>query len=105
MDYREFLASKHKSDPSTGLVDVPNLSSMLFEYQRDIVSWALRRGRAAIWADCGLGKGPMALEWARHIPGPVLIVAPLAVSRQFISEASKFGITASYAKDASEIVG
>ena len=65
---------------------------MLFDFQRDIVRWALRRGRAAIFADCGLGKTPMQLEWARHIPGRVLILAPLAVSAQTVREAAKFGI-------------
>jgi DNA modification methylase len=63
---------------------------MLFDFQHDIVTWALRRGRACIFADCGMGKTPMQLEWAHHVPGNVLIVAPLAVSSQTIREAEKF---------------
>lgn len=103
MKYSEFLEKKKKTDPATGLAEVGDLNPMLFEYQRDIVKWALRRGRAAIWADCGMGKGPMALEWANYVPGPVLIVAPLAVSQQFKREAEKFGIVVGLAKSQEEI--
>jgi superfamily II DNA or RNA helicase len=71
---------------------------MLFEYQRDIVRWALIRGRACIWADCGLGKTPMQLEWASHVPGRVLLFAPLAVSQQTIREGAKFGHSVAYAR-------
>jgi DNA modification methylase len=92
-DYAAFLARKAITDPSTGLREVPALNPLLFPFQRDLVAWALRRGRAALWADCGLGKGPMALTWAQHVPGDVLILAPLAVSEQFIREADKFGVT------------
>jgi len=101
--YQEFLSGKTLIDPDTGLKEIPELNPMLFDFQRDLVRWALRRGRAAIWADCGLGKGPMALEWARHIPGKVLIVAPLAVSQQFKREAEKFGVEVGLAKTQDEI--
>lgn len=90
MEYSEFLKHKKIQDIPTGLANVPELNPMLFDFQRDIVKWALKRGRAAIFADCGMGKTPMQLEWARHIPGRVLIVAPLAVSAQTIREAEKF---------------
>ena len=90
MLYSDFLAKKKIIDSPTGLSEVPELNPMLFNFQHDIVSWALRRGRAAIFADCGMGKTPMQLEWARHIHGNVLILAPLAVSDQTIREASKF---------------
>ena len=103
MNYEQFLSNKALIDPDTGLKAIPNLNPMLFDFQRDIVKWALRRGRAAIWADCGLGKGLMALEWAKHIPGEVLIVAPLAVSQQFKREATKFGIEVGIAKTQDEI--
>jgi superfamily II DNA or RNA helicase len=69
---------------------------MLFPFQADIVRWALRRGRAAIFADCGMGKTAMQLEWARQVPGRVLIAAPLAVSTQTVREGVKFGIDVSY---------
>ena len=90
MDYREFLSQKAIDDKPSGLTEIPELNPMLFDFQSDIVTWALRRGRACIFADCGMGKTPMQLEWARHIPGNVLIVAPLAVSSQTIREAEKF---------------
>ena len=55
-DYQVFLRSKAFESPPTGLDDVPDLNPALFDWQRDIVAWALRRGRACIFADCGLGK-------------------------------------------------
>ena len=91
MNYGEFLSTKSNIDVPTG-IDVDHINPMLFDFQRDITRWALKRGRAAIFADCGMGKTPMQLEWANHIPGKVLIVAPLAVSTQTIREAAKFGI-------------
>jgi hypothetical protein len=98
-DYAEFLKGKATSDEATGLSDIPELNPMLYDFQRDIVRWALRRGRAAIFADCGLGKTPMQLEWAQHLPGDVLIVAPLAVSKQTIREGDKFGVDVAHSQD------
>lgn len=89
-EYADFLARKKIVDSPTGLRDIPELNPMLFDFQRDIVRWALRRGRAAIFADCGMGKTAMQLEWARHVPGDILIVAPLAVAEQTTREARKF---------------
>jgi superfamily II DNA or RNA helicase len=90
MEYDEFLANKKTIDRPTGIDKIPELNPMLFDFQKDIVSWALRRGRAAIFADCGMGKTPMQLEWARHVPGNILILAPLAVAEQTIRESKKF---------------
>lgn len=90
-DYGEFLKSKEIRIPDCG-IDAPELSDHLFDFQSDIVSWALRRGRAAIFADCGLGKTLMQLEWGRCVPGDVLLLAPLAVAGQTCREADKFGI-------------
>ena len=98
-DYATFLEAKAVTDMPTGLDVAPELNPMLFPFQRDIVTWALLRGRAAIFADCGLGKTPMQLEWSRHIPGNVLIVAPLAVSRQTIREGEKFGVAVAASQD------
>lgn len=98
-DYQEFLKRKATIDPATGLKDVPALNPMLYPHQADMVRWALRRGRAALFADCGLGKGPMQMEWAKHQPYECLIAAPLAVAHQFVREAEKFGIDLAYAKD------
>lgn len=92
MGYAEFLASKRIVDAPTGVSENVDISPMLFDFQRDIVKWAIRRGRAAVFADCGMGKTPIQLEWARHVPGRVIIAAPLAVSTQTVREASKFGI-------------
>ena len=92
MDYKDFIKNKKRIDPYTGLPEIPKLNTMLFDFQHDIVAWALKRGRACIFADCGLGKSPMQLEWAKHIPGDVLIAAPLAVAQQTIRESEKFNI-------------
>ena len=101
--YETFLERKRFTDPATGLGNIPSLNPMLFPFQHDIVAWALKRGRAAIFADCGLGKTPMQLEWARHIPGKVLILAPLAVSMQTQREGEKFGIRVGIARKQSDV--
>jgi superfamily II DNA or RNA helicase len=95
MEYSEFIKRKRVADPATGFDPGP-INEQLFPFQRDIVRWACRRGRAAIFADCGLGKTPMQLEWARLLSEktgwPVLILAPLAVSRQTKREGKKFQV-------------
>ena len=97
MDYQEFLESKALTVLSKGFdVDVNELNSNMFVFQKDIVRWALAKGRAAIFADCGDGKTIMQLEWANQIMkrtgGKVLIIAPLAVSAQTKREGQKFGV-------------
>ena len=98
--YAEFLTRKALVSVPTGIAEPPALNPMLFDYQHAITAWALRRGRAAIFADCGLGKTPMQLEWARavseHTNGAVLVLSPLAVAEQTQREARKFGIEARY---------
>lgn len=98
MNYDEFIASKIKRVEDAGF-EVESLNEGLFDFQRHIVSKALRKGRYAIFADCGLGKTFMQLEWAHHVNAhtgkPVLILAPLAVSSQTIKEGEKFGISVS----------
>lgn len=96
--YAEFIVSKAVSSPGAGLTAIPQLHDELFPFQRDIVVWALRRGRAAIFADCGMGKTLMQLEWARSIGGDVLILAPLAVAQQTVREGEKFGIPVHYCR-------
>jgi superfamily II DNA or RNA helicase len=95
MDYERFIDGKRFLDPLTG-IEPDAVNGKLFPFQSDIVRWALRRGRAAIFADCGMGKTAMQLEWARQVPGRVLIAAPLAVSTQTVREGKKFGIDVSY---------
>ena len=96
--YADFLAAKAIQDPMTGLVDIPELPSCMFPHQRDIVAWALRRGRAALFAGTGLGKSLMELAWgdavAKATGGMVLLFAPLAVAAQMLREAAKFDIPA-----------
>lgn len=98
MSYTDFLAAKRAAVPSSGIdVSPDEIHPMLFPFQSDIVTWALRKGCAAIFADCGMGKTLIQLEWARLIfeqtGGDVLILAPLAVASQTIAEGSKIGVT------------
>ena len=94
-DYDAFVASKRRSEVATGHRP-GELNEHLFDFQHAIVSWAIRRGRAAVFADTGLGKTLMQLAWAddvaRHTGGIVLILAPLAVSEQTIEQGKSFGI-------------
>ena len=96
-EYQEFLKTKRLLvEPSGFDVELDDISPMLFDFQRDIVRWALRKGKVALFEDCGLGKTPQQLEWARlvneHTGKPVLIFAPLAVADQTQKEGDKFGI-------------
>jgi hypothetical protein len=101
-DYETFVASKLTRVPSTGLSEVPELHESLFPFQRDLVTWALRRGRAAIFCDTGLGKTRQQLEWARCVAhatsGRVLILAPLAVAAQTVREAATIDVQAKQAR-------
>jgi len=95
MDYYEFLRHKESLNDKNGFE--PNfMPDYLFDFQKAILQWAIEKGRGAIFADCGLGKSIMELVWAenviRHTNGNVLLLTPLAVGRQMIAEAGKFGI-------------
>lgn len=96
-EYREFLAQKSQGGIMAGF-DPVWMPSFLFDFQSALVSWAVRKGKAAIFADCGLGKTPMQLVWAENVVRktnkPVLIITPLAVGSQTIREAEKFGMSA-----------
>ncbi len=91
--YAEFLSAKSPDVELAGC-EPGELSPVLYPFQRALVSWAVRRGRAAIFADCGLGKTLMQLEWARHSGSRVLIVCPLAVAEQTIREGERIGVAA-----------
>lgn len=95
MNYDDFVAQKAFVSVPTGIENPPALSAKLKPHQTLLTTWGLRRGRAAIFADTGLGKGWMILEWARvvaeHTSKPVLVLAPLAVAQQFAREAQKLG--------------
>lgn len=105
--YDQFLADKARHDPLTGLAEIPDLPDQLFPFQRDIVRWALRRGRAAIFAQTGLGKSFMELAWGQAVHseagGNVLLLTPLAVAGQMVREAGKFGLAAKQCADQSEV--
>jgi hypothetical protein len=96
-EYRAFIARKSQIDGNDGFA--PRfLPSFLFDFQRALVTWAVEKGRSAIFADCGMGKTPMQLVWSQnvveHTNKPVLILTPLAVAGQTVAEASKFGMDA-----------
>ena len=105
--YQEFLARKRLVDPMTGLSDIEAIPSFFKPHQADITRWALRRGRAAIFAGTGLGKTLMEAEWARqvvkHTGKPVLGFAPLAVSNQHVREGDKFGIKVVIVRSQSDV--
>lgn len=97
MDYQSFLAGKHvRHQPSGFEISKERICAAAFPFQRDIIQWALRLGRAALFADCGLGKTLMQLEWGSHVAWhtqrPVLLLCPIAVAEQTLSEHAKFGI-------------
>ncbi len=107
MTYKEFLNNKKFILESSGFdISKEHLNTMLYGFQKDIVRWALAKGRAAIFADCGLGKTLMQLEWAdkvsKHTSGKVLILAPLSVTEQTIREGNKFGIPVTLCKEQSD---
>jgi DNA modification methylase len=96
-EYNFFLESKQKSHILSGFdIIESDLNNKMFDFQKFIVKRALKAGKYAIFADCGLGKTLMQIEWAnqvnKHTGKPVLILAPLAVSGQTIREGEKFGI-------------
>jgi hypothetical protein len=101
MDYQDFITSKKHIGAAHG-IGATYMPSMMFDFQRDLVDWALHLGRAAIFADCGMGKTLMQLTWAenivRHTNRPVLVLTPLAVGQQTVREAAKFGIDATFNK-------
>lgn len=102
MSYSEFLANKAQLSDSGGF-EPKDLPGHLFDYQVNLVEWAVRQGRGGIFADCGLGKTPMALSWAeqvhKHTGKPVLFLTPLAVGFQIATEAVKFGHDAALSRN------
>jgi len=104
--YQQFLDDKRIADHPSGF-EPESLNKNLFDFQRDIVRWGLRRGRAAFFEDCGLGKTPQQLAWAdevlRKINRPILILAPNEVKKQTIREGVKFGVEVRLAASQSDI--
>ena len=109
MTYAEFLQSKQCKVVSSGF-EKPreNMNQYMFGWQKDIVYWALKKGRAALFEDCGLGKTLQQLEWAQSVcdytERPVLIVAPLAVAEQTKHEGEKFGYQVSVCRTQNDVL-
>lgn len=103
MEYADFLNTKQMAFHASGFdYPVENINAKLFDWQKDIVHWAVKKGKAALFEDCGLGKTPQQLEYARIVyektNKDVLIVAPLAVAQQTKREGLKFGIDVNVAR-------
>jgi len=100
--YLDFIEQKKHLNSMDGFEPV-FMPDWLFDYQKELVRWAVSKGRAAIFADCGMGKTPMELVWAQNVVqktgGNVLLLTPLAVSLQMEQEAGKFGIDAKRSRD------
>lgn len=107
MKYDEFLQKKKITDIPTGFtVEKKSLNKKLIDFQGDCVLWSVRRGRGALFEDCGLGKTFQQLEWARlineHTGKPVLILCPLSVAKQTQAEGKKFGISVNICSENSD---
>jgi hypothetical protein len=104
VSYADFLASKAQMDEASGFEPLW-LPDCLFPVQSFLTDWAIRQGRAALFADCGFGKSLMELVWAqnvyKHTGKPVLLLTPLAVTFQMLTEAEKFGVEAAISRDGS----
>jgi hypothetical protein len=102
--YQVFLNRKIHSENQSGFAPL-FMPDFLFPFQKALATWAIEKGRCAIFADCGLGKTPMQLVWAQNVVEktgkPVLILTPLSVGAQTIREAEKFGIEAKQSRDGS----
>ena len=104
ISYQEFLAGKKSRVEKPGrIANAADIHPMLHQWQNELVQWAVRTGRAALWADTGMGKTVMQLEWARLSGDKPLIVAPLAVCQQTVREASKLGIRAQYVREMADL--
>lgn len=107
MDYNEFLRGKRFVYQPTGkTISIEDINPLLFDFQKDFVRQAVRRGRCAIFADTGMGKTFMLLEYARLMTNKkALVMAPLSVARQTVREARKFGTHVTYIRGMDEVTG
>lgn len=97
--YLDFLAAKKRIVMNSGIdARAVLLPAALYDWQAALVRWALRKGKAAIFADCGLGKTFMQLAWANALGVRSLILAPLCVAEQTVAEAARLGIVVAYAR-------
>ena len=108
MIYNDFLEVKTEMKMDNGFtIDAEHINPILYDFQRAIVKWSIRKGRSAVFADCGLGKTFMQLEWINHIlehrGGRGLIVVPLSVAEQTIQEAINLNMEIRYCKSQDDI--
>lgn len=104
--YTEFLGRKSRIVDTAGpSIATSDIHPMLHPWQAEIVRWAVRTGRAAVWADTGLGKTIQMVEWCRLSGATSLIIAPLAVCRQTVREAAKVDVAARYIRSSDEVTG
>jgi len=107
VSYQEYVARKLSRVPPTGIAEGFGVPPSLFPHQHALTAWAIRRGRAAIFADTGLGKSRMQLAWAdavhRHTKRPVLILAPLAVASQTVVEGRSLSLGIAHCRDGAEV--
>jgi len=106
VNYSDFITRKFADVQPCGF-DVECMPDSLFPHQKDLVRWAVKRGRAAIFADTGLGKSRMQLVWAdavaKHTAGNILILAPLAVAQQTVEEGAEIGIQVTHCREAGDV--
>jgi superfamily II DNA or RNA helicase len=106
LEYQEFIEMKKITVQSAGF-EVESINQTLFQFQKDIVRWALKKGKAAIFAGTGLGKTIMQAEWAKQVcnytNGNVLILAPLAVASQTVREGLKLDLHINLARQQSDV--
>ncbi len=107
MSYESFVAEKLALRQPSGIASAVDLPASLFPHQKALTSWAIKRGRAAIFADTGLGKSRMELAWAaavlRHTGQPVMILAPLAVAAQTAAEGLQIGVDVTVCRDGADV--
>jgi DNA modification methylase len=104
MEYIDFIKSKkYRLKPNGINIELDQVNEKLFDFQKDIVKWACKKGRCAIFLDTGLGKTFVQLEFARLINKRTIIIAPLSVARQTVREAKKINIDVQYVREQSEV--
>lgn len=101
MTYQQLIERKSIKQCDHGLKEVPPLGDYLFDYQKTVTEFALKKGRAALFLDTGLGKTRCQIEWAKHVPGKKLILAPLAVAAQTVREGKAIGVDILHSRDGS----
>lgn len=104
MEYDRFLKDKEFISESCGFdIQESDLNDKLYDFQKAIVKWSVKKGKSCIFADCGLGKTFMQLEWGRVVGGKCLILAPLAVSKQTANEGKKLGLSVNICEDKDDV--